>query len=155
VGDGLDVGLGDRADDGPQVAGADVDPAGEQRGKIRGRCHGVDADDAAHPRVVGEPDGEMSTDIPADAGHQHVHLRLPVTAGGGGATAPPTMDRAPALLAETATLDAGLAQQLAVLLLGHSLAALLDHRAHTAVSSNECCGPAARNGSRGPSFCLV
>src|SRR3954453_15164576 len=34
-------------------------------------------------------------------------------------------------LAETATLDAGLAQQLAVLLLRHTLAALLDHGAHT------------------------
>src|SRR3954463_4157606 len=37
----------------------------------------------------------------------------------------------PRSLAETATLDAGLAQQLAVLLLSHALAALLDHRAHT------------------------
>jgi hypothetical protein len=34
-------------------------------------------------------------------------------------------------LAETATLDAGLAQQLTVLLLRHTLAALLDHGAHT------------------------
>src|SRR5918993_5833290 len=39
-------------------------------------------------------------------------------------------------LAETATLDAGLAQQLAVLLLGHALAALLDHRAHTTALPN-------------------
>src|SRR4051794_1438272 len=34
-------------------------------------------------------------------------------------------------LAQTATLDAGLAQQLTVLLLRHTLAALLDHGAHT------------------------
>src|SRR4051812_16028573 len=40
------------------------------------------------------------------------------------------------LLAETATLDAGLAQQLAVLLLGHTLAALLDDRAHPIVPLN-------------------
>src|SRR3954468_24211333 len=40
-------------------------------------------------------------------------------------------------LAETATLDAGLAQQLAVLLLRHTLAALLDHGAHTKCLSNQ------------------
>src|SRR4030095_761150 len=44
----------------------------------------------------------------------------------------------PDLLAETATLDAGLAQQLTVLLLGHSLAALLDHGAHTKCLSKPC-----------------
>src|SRR5919202_3357860 len=48
-----------------------------------------------------------------------------------------------ASLAETATLDAGLAQQLAVLLLRHTLAALLDHGAHTTCLSKPCgAGPA-------------
>src|SRR4029453_12931751 len=41
-------------------------------------------------------------------------------------------------LAETATLDAGLAQQLTVLLLCHTLAALLDHGAHTKSLSKPC-----------------
>src|SRR5690349_20474757 len=41
-------------------------------------------------------------------------------------------------LAQTATLDAGLAQQLAVLLLRHTLAALLDHGAHTKSLSKPC-----------------
>ena len=39
-------------------------------------------------------------------------------------------DQAYGSLAEAATLDAGLAQQLAVLLLGHALAPLLDDRSH-------------------------
>src|SRR5262245_49384709 len=39
--------------------------------------------------------------------------------------------RAGPLLTQTATLNPGLAQQLPVLFLGHTLAALLDHRAHT------------------------
>jgi hypothetical protein len=55
------------------------------------------------------------------------HARLPVQ---GLAHAPVYGTRrrpARSLFAEAATLDPGLAQQLAVLLLGHALAALLDH----------------------------
>jgi hypothetical protein len=45
------------------------------------------------------------------------------------------------LLAALATLDAGLAQQLAVLFLRHPLAALLDHRAHIVCPLNMLVGP--------------
>jgi hypothetical protein len=53
------------------------------------------------------------------------------------------------LLTETATLDPGLAQQLAVLLLGHPLAALLDHRAHIFVPLNTLVGLAVVNSEAG------
>jgi hypothetical protein len=51
------------------------------------------------------------------------------------------MRRLGALLAALATLDAGLAQQLAVLFLRHPLAALLDHRAHIVCPLNTLVGP--------------
>src|SRR5690349_20494785 len=47
-------------------------------------------------------------------------------------------------LAETATLDAGLAQQLTVLLLRHTLATLLDHGAHTKCLSKTMWGRSLR-----------
>src|SRR5436309_1975093 len=56
-------------------------------------------------------------------------------------------------LPETATLDPGLAQQLPVLLLGHPLAALLDHRAHTTCLLEPMCWLTAesRLAAQGPS----
>src|ERR1700754_3483504 len=66
--------------------------------------------------------GEVTTDAPSDA----AKAACAGTAGLNSSRGPGRPS-----LAETATLDAGLTQQLAVLLLRHTLAALLDHGAHT------------------------
>src|SRR5690349_1619724 len=69
--------------------------------------------------------GEVTTSAPFDAEPRKVLGRRRRQPGD-----PPGLPS----LAQTATLDAGLAQQLAVLLLRHTLAALLDHGAHTKAS---------------------
>src|SRR5689334_24007912 len=88
----------------------------------------------------------MCPDVPAGTGYEDVHRGLPYGAEEFAQLAEqiirlrsPTRETSVGeLLAETATLDAGLAQQLAVLLLRHTLAALLDHGAHTKSLSKPC-----------------
>ncbi len=88
--------------------------------EVLARWHHVDADDALDVVVGGERARKPSTEVRRDPGHQD------------DASHPqPTDTRSePGLLALTAALDARALEQLAVLLLGHALAALLDDRTH-------------------------
>src|SRR5690606_27385284 len=116
------------------------------------RGHDVDADHLVDPGLGDELAGMVRREVTGDSGHEHdsTHPRphrrrrsstgLPRPEAGparssGGCEVPcemPTVrSRSPTAhrrrsLAETTTLDARLLQQLAVLLLGHALAALLD-----------------------------
>ena len=63
-----------------QVAGDDLDAVPASRSaQLAGGGDGVDAGDPADPRMRGEAGGQVRAEVPADAGHQDVHLRLPVT----------------------------------------------------------------------------
>src|SRR5699024_5682424 len=75
----------------------------------------VHTDHTVDCRVLRHLAREPPAEVPRDSGDQH----------------DPAHDQSPCgLLAELATLDARPLQQLAVLLLGHALAALLDDRTH-------------------------
>ena len=83
--------------------------------EVTPRRHHVDADDALDPRRPRELRREATPEIAGNAGDEN-----DLAHGGGGS----------GLLAEAATLHARLLQQLAVLLLRHALATLLDDRTH-------------------------
>src|SRR5690606_24468562 len=76
--------------------------------------HDVHPDHAIHCRVVRQLHGETPRQVPGDPGDQY----------------DPAHGRAQDLLAEFTTLHARLLEQLAVLLLRHALAALLDDGTH-------------------------
>src|SRR4029453_14873555 len=111
----------------------DTGAVAQHLGKLVRGGRDVDADDPVDARVSGQPGGQVAAGIGAHPGPQDdpwsdrlgghptpihaVRTRAGETLPGRAAEA--------LLLAETTTLDAGLAQQFAVLLLGHTLAALL------------------------------
>jgi hypothetical protein len=90
--------------------GADVGAEEADVTEVRTRRDHVDSDHGVHAGVGSEPAGETAADGTAHAGDEHdaTHGRC-------------------RLLALAATLDARLLEQLAVLLLRHPLAALLDY----------------------------
>ena len=113
VDDGVDVLLGDDLrDDGVADVGADERDVAD----VTARRDDVDADDPVDGGVAGNGAREPAAEVSRDPGDQH-HPAACAHAG-------------PGLLAELAALDARLLQQLAVLLLGHTLAPLLDDRTH-------------------------
>jgi hypothetical protein len=141
MGDGVGVQVGDDSGDGTGVRTHLFDTV-EERGDLGGRLVDVEPDDAPDAAVGREPGGHVRAEVAADPGDHHGgrvgRVRLGTRLGAHHDGSPRGTDRWPdrrrpdgQSLAETATLDAGLAQQLAVFLLGHTLAALLDHRAHT------------------------
>ena len=116
VDDGVDVLLGDHLGD-HRVA--DVGADERDVADVAARRDDVDADDPVDGRVGGERAREPAPEVSRDPGDQD-------DLAGGCPSALPSA----ALLAELATLDARLLQQLAVLLLRHALAPLLDDRTH-------------------------
>ena len=110
VDDGVDVLLrDDLRDDRVADVGADEGDVAD----VTARRDRVHADDSIDGRVAGRGAREASSDVPGDPGDQH----------------DPPHGRG-VLLAELAALHARLLEQLAVLLLGHALAPLLDDRTH-------------------------
>src|SRR5690606_14068758 len=92
---------------------ADVGPDELDLTDVTAGRNDVHPDDAVNGGVGCCVARESAPDVPGDPGDQH----------------DPPHGRE-VLLAELATLDARLLEQLAVLLLRHALAALLDHRSH-------------------------
>ena len=109
VDDGVDVFLGEHLGDDRT---ADVRAHEGDVADVTARRDDIDADDTVDGRVAGGSAREAATDVPGDPGDQHDPAH------------------ATELLAELATLHARLLEQLAVLLLGHALAPLLDDRTH-------------------------
>ena len=116
VDDGVDVLLDDDLRD-DRVA--DVGAHERDVADVAARRHGVDADDPGDSGVGRGSARELPTEVARDPGDEDDP-----------AGAAHTANEPRGLLAELATLDARLLQQLAVLLLGHALAPLLDDRTH-------------------------
>ena len=123
VDDGVDVLLGDDLRD-DRVA--DVGAHERHLADVALGRHDVDADDARDPRVLGQVSRSLAPEVSGDPGDQHhsAHVKPPSDGVENGSR------KGRSLLAELATLDARLLEQLAVLLLRHALAPLLDDRTH-------------------------
>jgi hypothetical protein len=78
VRDHVNAAVGHRADETAQVGGDDVDPITQKFGDRLARSGGVHARYPGDSRIFRELAGQVRAKIPAHAGDQDIHLRLPV-----------------------------------------------------------------------------